>query len=89
MERTQIKNRAEQVLRAFLAHRGHAVTSSELKNLKSVGLDSLSMAELIFEICEAFGIDDRLIRDDQLRSITSLDSLVEAIEGILPVSAPN
>jgi len=89
MDRTQIREKAGHVLITFLAHRGHEVTLAELDNLRSVGLDSLSMAELIFEVCEAFSIDDRLIRDDQLRSITSLGSLVDAIEDALTLSATN
>lgn len=86
MDRAEIEKLATGVLGSFLAQRGRQVEAKDLGDLRAIGLDSLSMAELIFEVCEAFGIDDKVIDDASLRSITSLDSLVDVLTGALPLS---
>ena len=89
MDRDQVEKKASEIILSFLAQRGRQIEPAALKNLRAIGIDSLSMAELIFEICEGFGIDDKLIDDARLRSINSLDTLVEVLQDVLPLRVQN
>lgn len=74
-----VRQRVLRVLEQFLARRDTVVDPKGLSNMQALGIDSLGITELVFEIAEEFGIDDRAIADDTLRNLRTVDDLVEAV----------
>jgi len=76
---TAVRQRILTLLQNFLMRRGINADPARITDLSLLGIDSLAITELVFEIAEEFHIDDRTISDDTLRRLTTVDSLVDAV----------
>ena len=85
--RDEIHSRLIKVLEGYLRNRTGTFDETKLDDLSQLGIDSLAMLELVFEIEEEFGIKEQNIPEETLRNIRSLDDLVQIVADQLEPAA--